>query len=441
MSTTHAIPPRKFTIPGALKAAAQFSARARQASGPQDVLDLMVHSLAAKFGADRVAFYELDRFGNLNINTANHPTVIQESHVRNTPPEGPLAAVIEYGGIAYIPSIFEPVEYPVLNKQGLVIMVQGYPMNNEVTASYRKEYGSQFKKSGTKMDMLFGCLSVPGQPPFGAFKIDNFPSGRSILPTGMKIRDLLNIVSIVSNSASQSLAEHSIHMELEKEKGRYEALFKQALALLQLMKHDFRGLLGLILGYLELASMQKTPEKQLEKLLKLTGLSGRIKGMVTDLEEKYAEPAERGSFELSLKMRPLDLTTIFEPLRDQEYEINIETFLPEVLTDRKAVEMILFGLIDNAKKYGNGSPISVGCQFTQDGEIEISVTDKGYGIEAPDLQTIFKGGVRKHPRIQGSGQGLAGLNTLVGRLGGRMWAESEGPNKGSTFKFTLPVEA
>lgn len=114
--------------------------------------------------------------------------------------------------------------------------------------------------------------------------------------------------------------------------------------------------------------------------------------------------------------------------------------LPEVRSDRLALEQVFSNLVDNALKYlKDGVP----------GEIEISaeetplqvifeVKDNGRGIDAKDHERIFdlfrRAGQQDRP---GEGIGLAHVRTLVRRLGGRMDVKSE-PGEGSTFIVSLP---
>jgi signal transduction histidine kinase len=72
-------------------------------------------------------------------------------------------------------------------------------------------------------------------------------------------------------------------------------------------------------------------------------------------------------------------------------------------------------------------------------ELEISVTDQGIGIPAEDLERVFDRMCRIEQRLT-PGLGLAICKGLVEAHGGRIWVESE-LGKGSTFRFTLPIEA
>src|SRR5581483_8514763 len=80
------------------------------------------------------------------------------------------------------------------------------------------------------------------------------------------------------------------------------------------------------------------------------------------------------------------------------------------------------------------------------GQVELRVRDTGEGIPREHLMRIFEpffqvesaDGRRKAAR-GGAGLGLAIVRQLVELHGGRMWAESEGPGRGSTFVVRLPA--
>jgi signal transduction histidine kinase len=100
-------------------------------------------------------------------------------------------------------------------------------------------------------------------------------------------------------------------------------------------------------------------------------------------------------------------------------------------------------LISNAFKYSpEGGTISISTA-AEAGAIHLRVTDTGLGIPANELPLVFDRFHRiqgeERQDIEGSGLGLYITRQLVELQGGRVWAESPGPNKGSTFHVTLPA--
>jgi signal transduction histidine kinase len=118
---------------------------------------------------------------------------------------------------------------------------------------------------------------------------------------------------------------------------------------------------------------------------------------------------------------------------------------PPVKADQKRIYQVIQNLLTNAVKYSpSGGRITLSGSVRRR-ELEISVADEGLGMPATELDRIFD---RFH-RVQsdmardigGTGLGLAICKGLVEAHGGRIWAESVGEGKGSTFRFTLPLWA
>ncbi len=101
-------------------------------------------------------------------------------------------------------------------------------------------------------------------------------------------------------------------------------------------------------------------------------------------------------------------------------------------------------LIDNAVKYsGSELGIEVAAYERDSRYAEVRVKDRGAGIPGPELKRIFKRFYRIHnplsTRVKGTGLGLYIVRSVAKRHGGRAWAESGGPGKGSTFTLQFPI--
>ncbi len=132
--------------------------------------------------------------------------------------------------------------------------------------------------------------------------------------------------------------------------------------------------------------------------------------------------------------------TLAHQAAEAEAEVTIGN-LPNVISDRLALEQIFSNLIDNAIKYlkpGVPGAISVTGR-TKLGFAIFEVADNGRGIDPKDHQRIFDLFRRAGPQDRpGQGIGLAHVRALVRRLGGTMSVNSE-LNSGSTFTITLPL--
>jgi signal transduction histidine kinase len=116
--------------------------------------------------------------------------------------------------------------------------------------------------------------------------------------------------------------------------------------------------------------------------------------------------------------------------------------LPELTVDANAIDRALANLLDNAIKYSNGGDlIKVKLERT-DGEIRISVADRGIGIPKEEQQRIFERFHRVSTGlvhdVKGSGLGLALVQHIVQAHGGSVTVNSK-VGEGSTFTIHLPI--
>ena len=114
-----------------------------------------------------------------------------------------------------------------------------------------------------------------------------------------------------------------------------------------------------------------------------------------------------------------------------------------IMGDLDEVRAAVSNLIENAVKY-SGSEVNVKVETVKAGAYAmVRVQDQGAGIPKAELKQIFKRFYRVPgplaTRVKGTGLGLYIVRSVAKRHGGRAWAESEGPGRGSTFVLQLPV--
>lgn len=116
--------------------------------------------------------------------------------------------------------------------------------------------------------------------------------------------------------------------------------------------------------------------------------------------------------------------------------------LPPILCDPMRIEQALQHLLHNAVTYSpHGGTIRLDLQSNED-ELCLSISDQGKGIAPEHLDHIFDRFYRVahgNERVQGSGLGLAVARAIIEAHGGRLWADSAGPDEGATFYCTLPL--
>jgi signal transduction histidine kinase len=116
---------------------------------------------------------------------------------------------------------------------------------------------------------------------------------------------------------------------------------------------------------------------------------------------------------------------------------------PQVRADADELRAAISNLLDNAIKYSvKDVQVSVEVAAIDAKEVAVRIADRGMGIPSAQLKRIFKRFYRVPgrvmARVKGTGLGLFIVSSVVKRHGGRVFAESEGPGKGSQFTIQLP---
>jgi two-component system, LuxR family, sensor kinase FixL len=129
------------------------------------------------------------------------------------------------------------------------------------------------------------------------------------------------------------------------------------------------------------------------------------------------------------------------PLNEHHVRLVIPDNLPAVTGDRQRLLQVMTNLLDNAVKFMGGQEepcIEVGVREEAATPV-FFVRDNGMGIINENLPKVFGLFERFNKKIPGTGIGLATVKRIIEAHGGRIWVDSEGEGKGSTFLFTLPV--
>jgi PAS domain S-box-containing protein len=136
-------------------------------------------------------------------------------------------------------------------------------------------------------------------------------------------------------------------------------------------------------------------------------------------------------------------------IKESNAEVKILGDLGSIVCDHVRIAEVFQNLIGNALKYNDGGDVKIEIGVTHDhpsnpGAPVYFVRDNGIGIEEKNLESIFKIFRRLHAKDAyggGTGSGLTIARKIIMQHDGKMWAESPGKGKGTTFFFTIPAPA
>ena len=164
---------------------------------------------------------------------------------------------------------------------------------------------------------------------------------------------------------------------------------------------------------------------------------------VTRLEGGKRLPVERTRVEVA----PLiaDTNGLFKAeaaTKSVRIEVDVDERTPAVHADRHRVLQVLSNLVGNALKFTpQGGTVRVAAKAIDEARVRFAVSDTGPGIPQEHLHDIFKQYWQaKRTERMGAGLGLPIAKGIVEAHGGEIWVESL-QNRGTTFYFTLPIEA
>jgi len=117
--------------------------------------------------------------------------------------------------------------------------------------------------------------------------------------------------------------------------------------------------------------------------------------------------------------------------------------MPKISIDRKRIFQVVSNLLNNALKFTPGKGEVVIEVQKMKNNLSVSIKDTGVGMSKKTLKKLFtpffqaeSGPARKY---SGTGLGLSICKGIIEAHGGRIWAESLGKGRGSTFSFSLPI--
>jgi PAS domain S-box-containing protein len=240
---------------------------------------------------------------------------------------------------------------------------------------------------------------------------------------------------------NQELEQRVIDRTLE-----LEAVNKELEAFAYSVSHDLRAPLRHMAGYAELLQKNASSildEKSRRYMMMILESAKRMGTLIDDLLAfSRIGRAETQKTEVSLEQLVKEaLSEVRQETdgRNMSWKIGA---LPNVYGDRSMLRLTLVNLISNAVKFTRTRPqpeIEIGCVDGKEDEIVVFIKDNGVGFEMKYVKKLFGVFQRLHraEEFEGTGIGLATVQRIIHRHGGRVWAEGL-VDQGATFYFSVP---
>jgi signal transduction histidine kinase len=259
----------------------------------------------------------------------------------------------------------------------------------------------------------------------------------------------LNFASLIVSIILSGFLIESILREI-KQRERLEELNRLKSEFLAFASHQVKAPMAVVKGYAELIyeGIENVPEQAKD-------FAKKIKESVDNLLvliEEFMDYRRIEEGKLEFNFEKLDIISLIREIVEKmkllameknlslDFESKFDSLVMNV--DKLRFSQVIQNLIDNAIKYTKEGWIKVKVD-KKDNEVLISVSDSGIGMSKELQQKLFGQFVRDpsiKKEIRGTGLGLYIAKHIVEAHKGKIWAESEGIGKGSTFYIKLPIE-
>jgi DICT domain-containing protein/signal transduction histidine kinase len=265
--------------------------------------------------------------------------------------------------------------------------------------------------------------------------------------------DETSLVEAIATQVGAALIQAEAYANLEDLNQQLEALDRTRSNLIAITGHELRTPLSTIQVCLESLATEPDMPLELRQVMLNTALadSERMRKLVQDF--LTLSNLESGRVEWHPETLPLDecIELALSRIRVRSHPedlpqiiTKIPNQLPLVRVDGDWLVELIAKLLDNACKFTPPTgKITIAARTNGGTTLEVTVSDTGRGIEPNRLELVFdrfyqeEGALRR--TTGGTGLGLAICRQIVNSWNGKIWAESAGKDKGSTFHFTIPT--